>query len=417
MKKILQLLSSLILVTMLFSCDVFGGTENNENNDNGGDNETPTALVSDWWIKGSFDNWASDEADRHYFIKDELNNNKLSFEITDLFAIGYEFVIVNGDGTEYKAPVDGDTFAADDTAITFVTEDYTNALFTAAKTSYVVNVDVTDPEAPVVTLTAGTVDATLPGFDDLADRLLIKGDAFTIGWNITEGVKDADAKTVTFDDLTVDSKTGGFGFESMYGYLKGDTVESPTEAGASADAQFITTDGAGNITINNSPNSDAVYTVVVTIDADAEEAEMYSMVVTLKSEGSVAWAFEAPTEVLIVGGEFLIEGWSDWSETDDGRVSLTITDDVAEFTFTLTDTCWPKFKYVEEANSGWNNLKGWGAAEVTASPEAPELEVSDSNGNFQFNAPAAGSYTIKIDYSDATDYASTGKPLLTVVQN
>jgi len=399
MKKILQMLTALLLLVAMFSCD------NNTTN-------TTESSTSEWWLKGSMDGWADSGDDQHFFTKDELDSNILRFEITDLYIYDYEFVIVAPDGTEWKANTDSSV--ASETAIVFtdVEADQTNATFTAAKTSYTVVVDITDSSAPSVKLEAGATDAVVPDFAKLAEELKIKGDMFTIGWTETAGIVDADNKTVTFE-VTADSKTGTFGFSSMDGYLKCDEIASPTTAAESATAVTLTKDAANNISISDIPKSDSVYTIVVTIDESKTVAEgKYSMVVTLKTVGVTDWAFDIPVTVYLLG-DLSATDWSDWSQTDDGREAIDLVSDIATYTYTTTDADDQKFKWATAADSGWDGLSGFGSATIDTST----ITLSNDDGNFLFSATDATSYTIKIDYSDATDYATTGVPVLTVTAN
>ncbi|MBN2616701.1 MAG: hypothetical protein JXR64_00165 [Spirochaetales bacterium] len=409
MKNLFKLLGMLLLLVAFVSCDVLGGDSSTDDTDD----RDNTALKSQWWIKGSFDNWAAsvDDGTRHYFTVDELDSNILTFEIEDLLILDYEFVLVDGDDKEWKAPKTSATVSETAVVFTDVADDQTNATFKAAKTSYTVRVDISTPTAPSVTIIPGATDASAPDFALLASKLLVKGDAFTIGWTETAGTADETAKTVSFD-VTMASKTGTFGFSSLDGFLKCDAIDSPTTAGSSATAVTLTTTASGNILINNPPKSDSVYTLVVTIDPTKTVAEgKYSMVVTLKTVGTTDWAFEAPAKVYLLG-ELSTTGWTNWSEADTGRAEISLTDKVATYTYTATASVAQKFKWAVKADSKWDGLIGYGNADISASP----VTISDDSGNFLFTAVSGTSYTIKMDYS-TTDYATSGKPKLTVTAN
>ncbi len=377
----------------------------------GGD---PVDLTSDWTIKGGYDGWTT-----HNFTMDELDNNTLRYEITGLYnGVNYKFVIMNAAGDPaglFKAP-NSDAMVAG-TPVTFVitgTAGSQDANFTATKSSYTVEVDISDPAAPSVTLIAGATDAPNPTVAVIADKLRIKGDLFTIGWDTSTGGTLVDngngTGTVTFAGLTAASKTGSFGFEAIEGFLKGVSVASPTVVDTSTTPVGLLTTG-DNCVITDIPNSDSVYTIVITIDEDGVTvADKYSMVVTLTSVGTTAWAFEPPVSIWLVGDLEGAAGMTNWSATDTGRAKVDLVADVATFTYTSTATETAQFKYAVAADSAWNNLVGFSGVDASTSTVA----VSGVDGNIAFSSVTGNTYTIVVDFSST--FVSTGIPVLTITE-
>ncbi|MBN2658630.1 MAG: hypothetical protein JXR86_16360 [Spirochaetales bacterium] len=402
MKKVVLWLLALITTLSFVACSNPAGSD-------GTDDTTTDGLTSEWWIKGSFDNWTDDP--QHFFTMDELDNNILSFEITDLFALGYEFVLVNPAGNELKSDgaitLNGD---GDAETITYAVDSGNNFYFDAAYSSYTVQIDITDTDAPVMKLIPGDTTAAAPDFATLADNLKIKGDLFSIGWTDTAGDADDATNTVTFH-VVAGSKTGSFGFNSLDGFLKNAADTSTyTTVGDSSGALALATDGS-NCTIENIPNSDSEFDIIVTIDPDgATVADKYSMEIVLSVLGTVPWAFEAPSDFWLVGDikDTVLDGWD---ETDAGRVQLTLTDDVATYTWTATADGTAEFKYAVAAESGWNNLVGYSGIDGSAST----IAVSDVGGNITFPVTSGTEYTLTVDFSGT--YTATGLPEVDVASN
>ncbi|MBN1242728.1 MAG: hypothetical protein JXA15_08480 [Spirochaetales bacterium] len=367
----------------------------------------PVDLTSDWKIKGSFDSWAT-----HNFTMDELDNNILTYTYSSLRAIDYEFVLMNAAGGELKYSTE--TNVAVDTPFT-MGSGAINASFTATTVEVTVTVDISVPASPVVTLVTSGAAATPYNVAELAEGLFIKGDMFTIGWTNTAGtlVDNADGTgTVTFAGLTAASKTGSFGFDSRDGFLKGVSVVSPTVADSSTAPVGLQTSG-DNCVITDIPNSDSVYTIVITIDEDgATIADKYSMVVTLTSVGTTAWAFDPPVSIWLVGDLKGATDMTTWSTTDDGRAQVDLVSDVATYAFTADTTYDAAFKYATAADSGWDNLVGFTGVDSSTSPVT--VVNPGGGGNIGFAATSGNTYTIVIDFS--TDYAVTGIPVLTITE-
>ncbi len=371
-------------------------------------NTTPQSNM--WWMKGSFDGWRDsiDDGTRHYFVAEDPESEIFTYEITDLMALDYEFVLVDPNGFEWTVPID--VALSTNTSTTFVPKDTDhlfNGLISAEFTSYTIQVDLTDAEAPILTLIPGEIETSLPGFTHLAEVLTIKGDAFTSGWADTPGVIDESTQTVTFE-VTMANKNGVFGFSSMDGFLNGVTVESPTIIGTPTTAVGLSSFG-DNCTITNPINSDSEYEIVVTINPDAISlTEKYLLTVSLKTVGTIPWILDIPSNIYLVGAISAV-GWTDWSEFDDGREILTLDYDIATYTYTATDNELQMFKWSTAANSGWDYLTEYGSADLSDSP----ITITDE-GTFEYEVNMGLSYTITIDYSYASDYETTGIPKLSI---
>ncbi|HZK20621.1 MAG TPA: hypothetical protein VFC68_07850, partial [Treponemataceae bacterium] len=289
MKKMAKMLFGLIAIFAIIGLSGCPGTTDTGGGSGGGDSTIPT-----WKIKGSFDGWTE-----HDFTMDEVEETKGAFTYSDLYAIDYEFVIMYGDN-EFK--VGTEPFAID-TATTFDDPKGSNAKFTAEKKAYEIKLDITDPAAPIITVTAATEDdANLVTNDVLADKLLIKGDQFTIGWDpATAGIYDDNTDTVTFAGLIASNKNGGFGFESLEGFLNFGAVAGPETESATPK---VVTDflSGGNCTINNVPKKGTEYTIAVTLDASKTVATgRYVVTITLTTMGTEEWAFDVPASIWVVG--------------------------------------------------------------------------------------------------------------------
>jgi len=395
MKKAMLLLLAAVTLLGFVACP----------NPTGGD---PADLTSDWKIKGSFDSWAA-----HNFTMDELDNEILTYKYTGLRAIDYEFVLMNAAGGELKYSTTDNV--AVDTEFT-MGSGAINASFTATTVEVIVTVDISVPASPVVTLVTSGAAATPYSLTELATGLFVKGDMFDIGWTNTAGdfVDNGDGTgTITFDDLAAGSKTGSFGFDSQFGFLKDATVASPTVEGASAAAVGLVTTG-DNCVITDIPNSDSVYTIVVTIDSNGATTPVghYSMVVTLKTEGTTPWAFDVPASIWLVGDLKGATDMTTWSETDDGRAQVDLVSDVATYSFTASSTYEAAFKYATAADSGWENLVGFSGVDATTSPVT--VVNPGGGGNIGFAATSGNTYTIVVDFSST--YATTGIPVLTITE-
>lgn len=396
MKRIAVAALAMIALLGFTGCDILGTKEDVKNE--------PSTSVSQWWIKGSFwKDWAWNEP--HYFTKDNVSG-ALSFELTDLRQLDYEFVLVDPDGTEFQMPEGAATLVAADTAtpLTAKVDGKTfNPKFAATKTSYTIVVDISNPDAPELIMQPGATAATPYDAAELAAGLTIKGGLFGFGWTDTAGVFNASTNTVTFDDITVTGKSGEFGFSSLDGFLKGVTVASPAAVGSATAVTLLTT--GDNAKITDVPKTDSIYTIVVTIDTSKTIAEgKYSMVVTLKTLGTTAWAYDAWAAVYIAGdgSEF-----GDW--TAGSFKTATIASGIATYTFTATKTP-SQFKIVK-ANE-WGTDVGFGGIEQAAG----SITLSSNGGNIGFTSTVGTSYTITIDFT-TTKYKADGVPAVKVVAN
>lgn len=370
-----------------------------------------TTQYSEWWIKGSFDAWA--DLPHHFLAIDELNAKKLTFVIDNLYPIDYEFVLVSPGATsattdDVEVKYSTDDNIAPDTQVTMTGTK--NASFTAAKKSYTVTVDITDAAAPKMTLVSGSVAVLALTEAVLASNLKVKGDQFSIGWTETAGTYTAATKTVSWD-LTASSLTGAFGFSSLDGFLKGVTFTSPATAGACTTADTLSTTASDNATIKSIPKKDSVYTVSVLLDAAATTvATKYKVSIALKTVGTTAWVFTAPTDIYVVGSLAGATGMTAWSEADTGRAKVTLASGKATLTFTANATGKQEFKYATAAASGWNNLVGYSAGAATTTG----VTLADSGGNFSFTATTGKIYTIVVDFSGT--YSSTNIAVVTVTE-
>ncbi|QEN03981.1 hypothetical protein EW093_04450 [Thiospirochaeta perfilievii] len=394
MKKILQLLTSLLLLVAMFSCD---------NSTSG----TTFDSTSDWWVKGSFDGWKDsvDDETRHFFTIDEVDNNILTYEVTGLYTLDYEFVLVDAAGTEWKAPTA--TTAVSDTALTFVSAENANATFTAAFTTYTIKVDITDAEAPSVTIEAGSTAATAPTFEVLADNLIFKGGIFDSNWTAQTGVLDATAKTVTYDDLTIVSNSGEFGIDGIDGWFEGLTIDSPTVEGESTTpANFLKS--GGNSKLINVPKVDSVYTVVITIDPEATNIEeKYSIAFTLKTLGTEDWVIDfawlAPRTK--IKGDLFDIGWTATA----GTVNATAKTVTYEVTI---DNASGSFGFEIFDGGGWATIE-----DPLASGDAAVEIISNANGNGQFSDAAVDDvYTVVVTIDD-TVALDAGRYMLSISKN
>lgn len=388
-----------------------------------GETDDPAVTYSSWWIKGSFDSWS--DSPKHYFIVDEIDANKLTFEITGLYKhstipIVYQFVLVNPEGVEYKiegasgavtSVTPGTAFTLGDSAATGSTT-LANAGFEAAMSSYTVTVDITTATAPSVNLVAGSAAAPEVTNEVLIEKLAIKGNQFSAingtavdAWTATAGT--AGATTMAWDVL-VDNKNGEFGFNSIDGFLKDATIDvsALTEGGAASAADVLSNSTGSNCKLTGMPKAGAVYTLTVTVDTTKTVAEgRYSLTAALKTASTTDWAFEIPAEIYITGS---VTG--DWSEADDDvlRPALAVASNQATYAFTADATGKEIFKISLTADSGWDGLIGFGGVVTTGTTVA----IYDDWGNIAFDAVSGTEYTITVDFSG--DYTATGKPLVTI---
>lgn len=408
MKKIAFAAMALAALVGFMGCDTGSSTD-------GGD----AVTYSDWQIKGSFDDWTL-----HKLVVDEIDANKLTFEITGLYndanvPLLYEFVLVNPDNVEYKIagasnPTEvtpGTAFVLGDAAATGSTT-VQNVGFEAVQSSYTVTVDITDAAAPEVNLVAGSAVATPVTNDVLLSKLQIKGNQFSqingaaVGaWTGTAGT--ISGATMTWDVL-VDNKTGEFGFNSMNNFLKGVSpdVTALTAGGAATTAANLSNSTGSNCSMTGMPKDGSVYTVVVTVDVTKSVAEgRYAMTVALKTLGADDWAFEVPENVYITG-----DVTGGWNEADDEtlRPALPVAADTATYTYTASSTGKQGFKIALTADSGWDGLIGYTGVVTTGST----VSIYADGSNIAFDAVNATEYTITVDFSG--DYTTTGKPLVTI---
>lgn len=398
MKKIFIVLFSLVALFGFMSCDQ-GTTEDpaavaETTTDDALDFTLLTASTT-WWMKGSFDGWKDSGADKHWFAVDAADANILTYKITSLRALDYEFVLVNGT-TEMKYST-ADNVSANTQFVMDVTGAAgINASFTAATVSYLVRVDITDPAAPKVTLVPSTTASTAYSEAELAAALKIKGDAFSIGWTDTAGTYDAVAKTVSFD-VTMNNKNGSFGIQALEGFVKCDPVASPATAGVTSTAVELTTTAANNISITTPPKKNSVYTVTVAIDTTkAINAGRYMMTIAIKTMGTAEWAFAAPAAIYLVG---TVNGWAHAAFTTYAAgVGNT------EWTATIVD---PEFKLTPAAN--WDN----GEFNInTIVVDAASLPLTGTGG-IKFTAVVGSTYIIAVDFTTAV-YIADGKPTVKV---
>jgi hypothetical protein len=221
MKKVLFFVVAAIVAVSMLGCGSPVGPD------------TPGAdgFTSEWWMKGSID-WNQ----QNFFTISELDANVLTVEMPIVYALDYEFVIVNPEGLEFKydstvnVATDGTEFsffpAPDSSDPNHVDNDgdkddpgEINVSFTAIKDTYVIEVDVSDPANPIGMIypKAGAGDATIVTPAVLADALdLNPWDNLEVGTKTYDDIN----YTVTFA-VTTWAKSHNFGFNSLNGYLKG----------------------------------------------------------------------------------------------------------------------------------------------------------------------------------------------------
>lgn len=383
----------------------------------------PVVTYSQWWIKGSFDDWKDNP--KHYFIVDELDPNKLTFTITGLYndpnvPLYYEFVFVSPDNKEFKYNSDtpvtpGTPFVLGDSSAsgsTFVK----NVKFVATKASYTVTVDISDPAAPSVNLVAGTQDATPVTDEILLNKLQIKGNQFSqingatvAGWTPANGTIDVSAKTASWDVL-VDNKTGEFGFNSLNNFLKGVTLDVSAlvnEGDATAASEILSNDG-NNCTLANTTKKGSIYTITVTVDITKSVADgRYQISAKLKTLGTEDWSFDVPANVYITGD--ITGGWQE-ADGDPNRPALPVSNGIATYNYSAAATGKVAFKIALTANAGWSGLIGFSGIDTTGTA----VNIYDDWGNITFDAVSGNTYVVTIDFTGS--YTTTGKPVLTIAQ-
>lgn len=353
-----------------------------------GDTGTPAAAKV-WKIKGSFDNWVT-----HNLVADETIANQWTFDTTGLYAIDYEFVLINPAGVEVKYSTDTNVTPG----TPFVMGGANNVSFTATNANYKVVVDATVPATPGVNLVGSGGAALAVTNAVLADRLKIKGNAFSIGWTETAGVFDSLTNTVSWD-VTVSNKNGEFGFTALEGFIKKELdVSTLTAAGNALAAAEVATTG-GQKLLNPSKDS-SVYTFAVVIDATKTVGTgRYMLTVTLKTVGASNWAF-APWATLYSTGTFDSFGWT--------GSAITITAGKGVFTITTPPAGTVEFKINKVAS--WDGGEvGFGGIDSTGTTVA----LSNVGGNIAFTADGTSSYTVTVDFT-TTAYTTNGTPTVTV---
>lgn len=398
MKRIAVGILALISLIGLAGCELLGGPGDANNNDD------PKVILSDWKIKGSFDNWTT-----HQLTQNAADANKLTFIVEGLYAIDYEFVLMNPAGTEIK-------YATDDNVTPGTPFDMggeKNVSFTAAKESYKIEVDVTDATKPKVNLVGGTASALIVTNAVLASKLTIKGDAFSIGWTDTAGTFNEGSSTVSWD-VTYNNKNGTFGFSSLDNFLQGVSLDlsALTEGGAGTTPVDLLGNG-GNAKLTGAPKADAVYTITVALDGTkALGAGKYTISAKLKTASTTDWKFDVPTSIWFVGRLEGVSGMTEWSQADSGRKEVTVASNKAVLTyttpatFTYAEAPQQQIKFAKAASSGWNNLIGW--AGITADNTGSNVQIAQGGENIVFTAAASTTYTITVDFSG--DYPTTGVP-------
>ncbi len=354
MKKIVLALFSLAILFSFVSCDLGTSADPAATVETTTDDALdPLLVTSTWKIKGTFDSWTA-----HALSVDATNSNILLYKYTGLRALDYSFALVNEAGHDVWLSA-----AAVEVANTPFTMDkmddvgeHFNPSFTALKTTYLVKVDITDPLLPVVTLIAGTTDATPYSEAEFAEGLKISGMFKTINgvatsnWTTTAGTYDSAAHTVSFV-VTGSATDVNFYLPSLDGGLKNVTVASPTVLDGSVTAGAFATSGS-DASITGIPNKDSVLTIVVAIDTAQATTAKYSMTVKLTAVGVAAgWTAteaEIAAALKIKGNEFTsIDGVAVavWTEAAGIYVAgshtvswdVTITDVAGEFGFSSID--------------------------------------------------------------------------------
>lgn len=375
--------------------------------------ETPAVTYSTWWIKGSFDGWA--ENPKHFFVVDELDANKLSFEISGLYKdttvpLDYEFVLVSPDNKEFKYAgttnvTPGTAFVLGDSSAEGSTST-NNVKFIADKSSYTVRVDIANAAAPSVKLIAGSEDAAPVTNAVLLSKLQIKGDQFSEingaevdAWTGTDGT--VSGATISWDVL-VDNKNGEFGFNSLNNFLKGYKIDvtDRTAGGDGTEAKNLSNTDGGNCSMTGMPKDGSVYTVSITVDSTKSVADgRYKISVALKTLGTANWAF-APWATVFINGNGLGADYEAWSSKE-----LTISSGVATFEFVANAA---KAEFKPSKATSWVDAVGFGAiTEGTGS-----LTLSDT-GNIAFDTTIGSTYRISIAFTDT--YIADGKPVVTAI--
>ncbi len=262
----------------------------------------PVDLTSDWTIKGSFNSWGEQN-----FTMDELDNTKLTLTIDNLYEnTAYKFVLVapgTGDveTRTYRSASDASLIIGTPATFVIKTSSGTDSdanFFTTVK-SVKINVDVSTPTAPIVTVVEATTEAAITLTNTmLADSLRLSGGVWDIGWTETAGTFDGTNK-VTWE-VTGEAASGEFYINSRDGSLKVAEFASPaTETGSTGPMTVLAGGFGDNAKINSIPMEGCVYTLTMTVDSTKSAlAEKYSLEVTLKTLGTVAWPDPIDTTIV-----------------------------------------------------------------------------------------------------------------------
>jgi len=396
MKRIAMAALAMITLLAFTGCDLFGAKEETKKT-------APVATLSTtWWIKGSFDGWKDSGADKHWLTVDSANN--LSFVVSNLYAIDYEFVLVNGT-TEVK--YNSATNVTPDTQFTMGgTTD--NVKWTAAKSSYKVAVDITTPAAPKVTLVSGAAAANAVTNAMLIAKLQIKGNQFSqidgvavAAWTATNPTTANTTATSVSWDILVDNYGGEFGFNALEGFVKSTAIDVSALAAAgnvTATGTELTSAAATNVSLSNTTKNGSTYTVKVTVDATKLiGAGRYVLTTTLKTLSATSWVFTPWTAVVINGN---------WDGTTwlEGQAA---TNSAGVWTKQITaGTTTVNFK---PGKTGWSDSTN----RVTQDAGSIALSGIAGGGNLSFTAVSGTTYTITVSFGGT--FTSDNMPVVKVV--
>jgi hypothetical protein len=411
-------LAALAVFTLfsLAGCDLFGSTSN----------ATPAAgsNLSQWWIKGSFDNWtgvadqdaitAANSDKVHYLTIDSLNPKLLTYEISvpaGLKTFTYQFVVMNDGaaGSRINFQASSATAMANNANYTLVastTAGATNANFVATATTYTVQVDITTPAAPVVKLIPGATASVHYTAAELASGMKVAGGKLSMGWTETAGVFDG-VNTVTWTNVGTTDKSSPVYFHADAGYFKAPAdVVSPTTLNGTVTAALS---GSNDFNLTGVPYSDSKYKFDVIIDPTATSfGQAFTFKATLTTVGTANWAFTPWTTAYFVGSDSTVVG--DWGLPNAGPFTVTATtaSNIATLHITPASTETLQFKIVPEA--AWGKDIGFAGIDVAAG----SLPLSSSGGNIAVDLTGGTSYTITVDFSTA-NYIANGVPTVKVV--
>jgi hypothetical protein len=394
MKNFKLFLAAAMVVIALFGCEPPVGPTGP-----GGDNSDP--YQSEWKIKGTFNDWATEN-----FRINELDPNELTFEITELVDLTtVSFILESPEGLPFKQLTAGDI--ADGNPVTFEHDtdgSKHNGTFVPSSANYTVVVDITDPVSVELILNPGTEPPLPATFQVFAEALVLEGSMFGATWtNLgAPDVIDEGSQTATYQNVSIVNQYGDFGVNSEDGFLKGAYVQAPDTVGlgsAIVDLLYEHSVQNQNAHIDNLLYSDSLYDIVIHINMAATDIQdKYDIQVFLATEGTTEWPALTPWPTVVINGS--------WENPDNFQAGLPATETspgsgIWEFNLTTgPGATLVKFK---PGQTGWSDAKG--RHEITQGTGSLYL---GNTGDISFEATENTDYTIQVSFP------ATGKPIVVV---